>query len=165
MMYPQRFFLFLLIFFFCSLNSLFAQTLSLADILTLYQQDSSSARQYCIAKKFVIAEVSNDGAKERYKYQSGDTGSTARLEIFYPNDSASLNVQLNYWFADKNDYKKFQKSFRKNGFIRKSVKQVQGSVSSHAERYTSKNLQAELINPGGKQPFWLFLHPAGNYSW
>lgn len=141
----------------------FAQTLSLPDLLTVYHFDSSAARHFCEQKNLPLTGAKNTGAIKRYQFATPD--SSTRLEINYPNDSSSLNVQLSYWFYGAKQYSHLQKSLRKAGFTRERVKDVGGSLPSHVERYVSKNLQAELINPGGKQPYWLFLHPVGNYIW
>ena len=162
-MYCRTFFLFLL--FSCFISSVFAQTMSFANILNAYHLDSSAARQFCTGKSFALSDVKHDGATTRYQYKAGDSINSVRLEISYPNDSTSLNVQINYWFGSAKDYNGFKEAFRKNGFTRHSVKDVSGSVPAHAERYISKNLQIELIHPGDKQPYWLFLHPVGNYIW
>jgi hypothetical protein len=146
-----------------SCTSLFAQALSFEDILKLYRLDSVAARQFCTSKQFVLAKAGNTGATMRYQFKGADT--STRLEINYPNDSTSLNVQLNYWFRSAKDYNHFRKLLPKNGFRRQRAKQVAGSLPSYVERYINKNLQVELIHPGDEQPYWLFLHPVGNYTW
>ncbi len=163
MKHYQRLFLLLIIL--CSglHHSLFAQSLQLTDILKLYSLDSSAARQFCVDKQFNVTTAGNTSANMRYGFASGD--STTRLEISYPNDSTSLNVQLNYWFNNTKAYKQFKTALRKNGFTRQSAKQIEGTLPSYAERYINKNLQVELISPGDEQPYWLFLHPVGNYTW
>lgn len=153
--------------FICSLlpvSSLFAQTLSFTDIVKVYTLDSSAARRFCIDKNWKLTEAKNDGASARYKFEKGDS-SAARLELSYPNDSTSLNVQLNYWFGNKKEYNSLKKDLKKQGFVKKQTKQIEGALSSYAERYVKKNLQIELIHPEGNQPYWLFLHPVGNYTW
>ena len=155
----------LLLFILCCFpfKQLFAQTLSFADILHVYSLDSSAARQFCTDKKFTLTEAGNTGANMRYQFTTAD--SSTRLEIRYPNDSTSLNVQMNYWFSSAGAYNHFKRDLRKHGFTRQSAKQVTGSLPSYAERYISKNMQVELIRPEGKQPYWLFLHPVGDYTW
>lgn len=159
----QRLFL-LLLFLLLPLSCLFAQTLSFTDILKVYSLDSNAARQFCTGKNLALTEAGNTGATMRYRFKAADSSGT-KLEINYPNDSTSLNVQLNYWFRDAKEYSHFKKTIPKNGFTRQSAKQVEGVLPSYAERYVSKNLQIELIHPEGKQPYWLFLHPVGNYTW
>ncbi len=163
MMHYQRFILLLFMLCFGSFTRLFAQTLSFDDILKLYSLDSSAARQFCTGKKWEVTTAGNTGATRRYRYTTAD--SSSRLEIGYPNDAASPNVQLNYWFGSAKDYNRFKKAFRKSGFMKQSTKEISGALSSYSERYVRNNLQIELIHPEGKQPYWLFLHPVGNYSW
>ena len=163
MTHQQRF-CFIFIFFLCPLSSLFAQSLPFADIVKIYTLDSSGARKFCIDKNWNFADAKHDGAATRYEFETGDSSQT-RLEISYPNDSASLNVQLNYWFGDKKEYNNLKKAIRKQGFTRKQTKEIQGALPSYAERYVKDNMQIELIHPEGKQPYWLFLHPVGNYTW
>ena len=125
--------------------------------------DSSAARQFCIGKKLPLTTAGNTGANMRYHFATAD--SSTRLEIRYPNDSASPNVQMNYWFNSVKEYSRFKKDLRKHGFAQQSAKQVTGTLPSYAERYVNKNLQVELIRPDGKQLYWLFLHPVGDYTW
>lgn len=163
MLHRQRF-IFVLIFSLLPLCSLFAQALSFTDVLKVYALDSSAARKFCIDKKWNLTQSKNDGSATRYKYETGDSSQT-RLEISYPNDSTSLNTQLNFWFTNTKEYNRLKKDIKKGGFAKKETKQIEGSLSSYAERYVKKNLQIELIRPGENQPYWLFLHPVGNYIW
>lgn len=145
--------------------SLFAQSLTVADLLKIYKLDSTAARQYCTDKQLPLMNADNTGSNRRYQYATPD--SSYRLEIRYPNDSATLNTQMNYWFAGTGDYKKIETDLRKAGFRRLSAKQTRNStLPPNAARYLSKSLQAELIRPQGIQKnYWLFLHPPGNYNW
>src|SRR4051794_40431441 len=97
----QRIYL-LLLFLLVPLSCLFAQSLSFTDILKVYSLDSSAARQFCTGKKLALTVAENTGANKRYQFKSAD--SSAKLEITYPNDSTSLNVQLNYWFRSAKEY-------------------------------------------------------------
>lgn len=141
-----------------------AQHLPLTDILQLYKLDSTAARQYCTGKQFGLAEARNTGSSARYQYAASDS-SGARLEIRYPNDTASVNVQLNYWFVNAKEYAAFKTALKKQGFSREAVKDIPGSLPAHAEQYTNKTLQIELIDGSGKQPYWLFVHVVGGYTW
>ena len=151
----------------CSLlpfSSVFAQSLTVADLLKIYNLDSTSARQYCTDKQLPLTVADNTGSNRRHQYATPD--SNYRLEIRYPNDSASLNVQMNYWFTGTSEYKKIEEDLRKAGFHKLWTKQAGSTLPANASRYLSKNLQAELIRPQGIQKsYWLFLHPPGNYNW
>src|SRR5438270_13245008 len=129
----------LLLFLLLPLSCLFAQSLSFTDILKVYSLDSNAARQFCTGKKLALTEAGNTGATRRYQFIAADSSGT-RLEINYPNDSTSLNVQLSYWFSSAKEYSRFKKAIPKNGFTRQLAKQVQGTLPAYAERYISKNL-------------------------
>ena len=142
-------------------SSLLAQVLTLEDVLQIDSLDSTSARQYCTGKQLPLVTSGNTGATRRYQFCTPD--SSNRLEINYPNDHSSPNIQINYWFTGEGQYKNMQEDFIKLGFHRQSAQET-GSVPFNAERYIAKNLQAELIRQQGKQSFWLFLHSVGHYS-
>ncbi len=151
---------------FMFVTSPMAQSLSFSDILKIYSLDSSATQKYCRDKNWQPAERRNDGAATRYEFLPTDTSHyKASLDLSYPNDSTSLNVQLNYHFATRQEYDKLKEAIRKAGFKHQSSKQVKGALPSYAERYVSKNSQIELIRPEGKQLYWLFLHPVGDYTW
>lgn len=154
----------LICFFSCFSFSLTAQSLTIPDLLKLYNLDSTAAQQYCAAKKLPLINADNTGANKRYQYTTPD--SSYRLEIRYPNDSASVNVQLSYWFAGASEYKNIEMGMRKAGFRKLSAKQSGGTLPANAARYVANALQIELIKPEGIQKsYWLFLHPAGSYNW
>lgn len=145
-------------------SSLPAQSLTVTDLIKIYSLDSTAAREYCISKHLPLINADNTGSNKRYQYATPD--SSYRLEIRYPNDSASLNVQLNYWFTTEDDYKKIETGLRKAGLHKLSTKQMSNTLPGNVSRYLSKNMQAELIRPEGIQKsYWLFLHPPGNYNW
>src|SRR4051794_32461046 len=151
MMRHQRISL-LLLFLLLPLSCLFAQTLSFTDILKVYSLDSNAARQFCASKNLALTEAGNTGATNRYQFVAADSSGT-KLEINYPNDSTSLNVQLNYWFRSAKEYSYFKKAIPKNGSTRQSAKQVKGSLPPYAERYINKNLHIKLIRPKRNQPY------------
>ena len=146
------------------LSFLTAQALTMPDILKIHSLDSAGARQYCTDKKLPLVTAGNTGSNRRYQYATAD--SAYRLEIIYPNDSSSLNSQINYWFIGGGNYKTIVAGLRKAGFHHLSKKQTGGTLPANVDRYVANALQAELIRPQGIQKsYWLFLHPVGNYNW
>lgn len=146
------------------LSCLFAQALTIPDILKIHSLDSAAARQYCTDKKLPLINADNTGSNMRYQYATPD--SSYRLEVVYPNDSASANVQMSYWFTGAGNYKTIEAGLRKAGFHRQSARQSGGTLPPNAARYIANALQAELIRPQGIQKsYWLFLHPVGKYTW
>lgn len=146
------------------LSSLFAQSLTVPDLLKIHSLDSAAAKQYCMNKKLPLTNAGNTGSNLRYQFATPD--SSYRLEIRYPNDSSSINIQMNYWFMGSANYKKIEAGLHKAGFRKQTSGQTGSTLPPNADRYVANALQAELIRPEGIQKsYWLFLHPVGNYNW
>ncbi len=144
--------------------SSFAQKLQLEDLLTIYHSDSTAVKQFCTDKKFILKQTRDAGASTSLRFEAADSSKTS-VEVIFPKDTSTHNVQLNYKFGDKRAYNNFKKTFRKNGFTKAGGKQPQAPFSAHAERYINKNIQLEFIRSDAKPPYWIFLHPTGEFSW
>lgn len=140
-----------------------AQILQFEDLFKIYTSDSLSVKQFCADKHFNLKEIKDNWAAVTYKFEASDNNKVT-LEIIFPNDTTANSVRLNYWFDGKKDYSNFKKSFKTNGFVRQSIKQVPAPVYTFAQRYKKENLQVELIQSASKPPYWLFLHKVDKYN-